>query len=62
MADVMHGGLTGVRMVSFITIVSVYNDCNMYCYSHVNQRRATAQESLSACWRPSIPYLTIIDP
>ena len=32
-----------------------------FCLRHVNQRRRTVQELLFDYWRPSIPYLTIID-
>jgi hypothetical protein len=64
MLDVMHGGLTVVKMASFITIVIIYNKLNCvfpFYLRLVNQRRATVQELLFAYWRPSIPSLTIID-
>ena len=30
MVDVMYGGLTAVKTVGFITIMLIYNNCNMY--------------------------------
>ena len=62
MADVMHGGLTAVRTASFVTIVTnlyLLICISSFCLRHVNQRRAIVLELSFACWKPSIPYLTI---
>src|ERR1700678_100998 len=40
--------------------VEQLNSVFLFRLSHVNQKRHIAQELLSACWRPSMPYLPCV--